>query len=130
MLTAVYASVLCLFFVCLSLRVIALRGNPIFAVLSFGKDRPDALERAIRAHGNFSEYTPLFLILLYLAETADMAPVSLHGYAACFCAGRVMHGICFAVLTRNLVLRVGGMVLTLFPLVLLAGWHLRTVWSA
>ena len=57
----------------LSVRVIALRGNPVFAVLSFGKDRPDTLDRAIRAHGNFAEYTPLFLILLYLAERSDMA---------------------------------------------------------
>ena len=130
MIVAVYAALLCLFFVFLSLRVIALRGNPLFVVLSFGRERPDALDRAIRAHGNFSEYTPLFLILLYLAESAGMTTSGLHGYGLCFCAGRAMHGICFAVMTRNLFLRVGGMILTLFPLVFLAGWHLLSFWSA
>lgn len=130
MLTSLYASLLCLFFVFLSVRVIALRGNPVFAVFSFGRNRPDALDRAIRAHGNFAEYTPLFLILLYLAESADMTAASLHAYGLVFCAGRAMHGICFAVLARNFVLRVGGMVLTLFPLAFLAGWHLWSFWPA
>lgn len=124
MLTAFYASVLCVLFIFLSVRVIGLRGNPVFAVLSFGKDRPDALERAVRAHGNFAEYTPLFLILLYLAELAGMTDGTLHTVAASFCVGRLMHGVCFAVLRRNLFLRVGGTVLTLFPLLFLASWHL------
>ena len=128
MLTAIYASILCLFFLFLSVRVIGLRGNPVFAVFSFGKDWPDALERAIRAHGNFAEYTPLFLILLYLAESMGMTPASLHAYAASFCAGRLMHGICFAVMRRNLFLRVGGTILTLSPLLFLAVWHLLSVW--
>ena len=112
------------------MRVIALRGNPVFAVLSFGKDSPDTLDRAIRAHGNFAEYTPLFLILLYLAERSDMASSGMHAYAASFFAGRLMHGICFALLKRNLFLRVGGTVLTLFPLLGLASWHLRSLWLA
>tara|TARA_B100000683_G_scaffold223863_1_gene221853 strand:+ start:83 stop:475 length:393 start_codon:yes stop_codon:yes gene_type:complete len=130
MLTSLYASLLCLFFIFLSVRVIVLRGNPVFAVLSFGKDRPDTLDRAIRAHGNFAEYTPLFLILLYLAERSDMASSGIHAYAASFFAGRLMHGICFALLKRNLFLRVGGTVLTLFPLLGLASWHLRSLWLA
>jgi len=130
MITALYASLLCFFFIFLSVRVIALRGNPVFAVLSFGKDKPDTLERAIRAHGNFAEYTPLFLILFYLAESSAMAPSGLHAYAASFCAGRLMHGVCFALLKRNLFLRVGGTVLTLFPLLGLASWHLQNFWVA
>ena len=112
------------------MRVIALRGNPVFAVISFGKDRPDTLDRAIRAHGNFAEYTPLFLILLILAERSDMASSGIHAYATSFCVGRLMHGFCFALLKRNLFLRVGGTVLTLFPLLGLASWHLRSLWLA
>lgn len=130
MLTALYASLLCLMFILLSVRVIGLRGNPVFALLSFGKDQPETLDRAIRAHGNFAEYTPLFLILLYLAESLNMTSFGLHAYAASFATGRVMHGACFALLKRNLFLRVGGTVLTLFPLLGLASWHLRTFWLA
>jgi len=30
------------------------------------------LDRNVRAHGNFSEYVPLFLILLYIFESVDL----------------------------------------------------------
>lgn len=120
MVTTVYASILALILVVLSMRVIGLRGNPVFRFFAFRTAGDETLERAIRAHGNFIEYTPMMLILLWLAEQEGTAATSLHAYAGSFLLGRVMHGWCFAFTQRNLVLRVGGTILTLFPLAGLA----------
>ena len=56
------------FFILLSLRVIALRDKPLFAVLKCAGDDKRSLERAIRGHGNFAEYTPIMLVLMLIAE--------------------------------------------------------------
>ena len=76
MITALYASLLALWFAFLSMRVIALRGNPMFAFLILGASPDNMLERAVRAHGNLAEYTPIMLILLYLLETLPATSVT------------------------------------------------------
>lgn len=114
-----YAGLLAVWLVILSLRVIALRGNPAFRWFAFGQHKT-ALDRAIRAQGNLTEYAPVFLILLLLAEMQGLAAASVHAYALTFTLGRLMHGVCFGFMERNLALRVGGTVLTLFPLLGLA----------
>ena len=63
--TALYAALLAGIFVILSVRVIAARrgsGAPL------GDGGNPELLRRIRVQGNFSEYVPLALILLALAE--------------------------------------------------------------
>ena len=55
MITALYASLLALWFAFLSMRVIALRGNPMFAFLILGASPENMLERAVRAHGHLAE---------------------------------------------------------------------------
>ena len=136
--TSYYAGFLALFYIVLSLRVLALRGNPLFRFLAFTSNSQDTdspiaagqtLERAVRGHGNFAEYVPLFLILLYLAEMAGAGAGLLHGCAGGFALGRVMHGILFCFLTKNMVLRVGGMVLTLTPMGIIALWLLARLWA-
>ncbi len=120
MITALYASLLTLWFVFLSMRVIALRGNPMFAFLILGASPDDMLERAVRAHSNFAEYTPIMLILLYLLETlpaASVAQMTLHMLAGSFLLGRLMHGLCFGFMKSSMPLRIGGTALTLFPLI-------------
>ena len=119
MVTAFYAGLLTLWFVFLSMRVIALRGNPVFAFLTLGDSPDDMLERAVRGHGNLAEYGPLMLILLYLLETlpaASLSSATLHLLAGSFLIGRLMHGLCFGFMKSSIPLRVGGTALTLFPL--------------
>jgi uncharacterized membrane protein YecN with MAPEG domain len=48
------------------------------------------LERAIRAHGNFVEVTPIFLILLILLEMVDSYLWWVAGLGVCFVIGRMM----------------------------------------
>ena len=118
--TAIYLSILALMFVVLSIRVIALRGNPIFKFFSFGKNNPAMLDRSIRGHGNFSEYVPIFILLLFCAEQIGLQEHILHTYGIFFFFGRIMHGICFCFLERNIFLRVGGTALTLITISILA----------
>ena len=115
MITALYASLLALWFVFLSMRVIALRGNPMFAFLILGASPDEMLQRAVRAHGNLAEYAPIMLILLYLLETLPAASVTettLHMLGGTFLLGRLMHGIAFSFMKKNGFLRIGGMSLT------------------
>ena len=119
MITALYASLFTLWFAFLSMRVITLRGNPMFAFLILGASSDNMLERAVRAHGNLAEYAPIMLILLYLLETLPAASVTqttLHVLGAFFLLGRLMHGVCFAFMTSSMPLRIGGTALTLLPL--------------
>ena len=120
MITATYAALLALWLVFLSMRVIALRGNPMFAFLAFGRRDDTSLERAIRAHGNLAEYAPTMLILLYLLEQGGATAAVLQGLGAAFLAGRILHGVCFGFMRERLPLRIGGTVLTLSPILIAA----------
>ena len=116
MITALYASLLAILLFILSIRVIGLRGNPAFAFIAQGKGDDEFLQRAVRAHGNFTEYVPTMLILLYFLESSGVAGAKLHALAGAFFLGRVMHGICMGFMRSNMPLRVGGTALTLLPL--------------
>ena len=116
MITALYASLLAILLFILSIRVIGLRGNPIFSFIAQGKGDDEMLQRAIRAHGNFTEYVPTMLMVLFLLERSGVADMKLHALAAAFFAGRVMHGICMGFMRSSMPLRVGGTALTLLPL--------------
>ncbi|MBM28894.1 MAG: glutathione S-transferase [Halieaceae bacterium] len=116
MITALYASLLAILLFILSIRVIGLRGNPAFALIAQGKGDDELLQRAVRAHGNFTEYVPTMLILLYFLESSGVAGAKLHALAGAFFLGRVMHGICMGFMRSNMPLRVGGTALTLLPL--------------
>ncbi len=49
------------------------------------------LQRAIRAHGNFTEVTPIFLILIILLELVDSFLWWVGGLGILFLVGRVLH---------------------------------------
>lgn len=116
MITALYCSLLAIWLFILSIRVIGLRGNPAFAFIAQGSGDEDLLQRAIRAHGNLTEYAPMMLIVLYLLETSGAESNALHLLGGSFLMGRLMHGICMGFMRSSMLLRVGGTALTLFPL--------------
>jgi uncharacterized membrane protein YecN with MAPEG domain len=70
------------------------------------------LTARMRAHGNFSEYVPLFVILLGLVELAEGSPAWLWGVGALFVLGRILHVFGMDHQTVN-GLRTGGIALTL-----------------
>lgn len=86
--TPIIASILTMVFLQLSFAVIHLRRKN---KVGLGTGGYDELERAIRAQGNFAEYVPMALILLFLFEFngAPLWLVSILG--AALIIGRVMH---------------------------------------
>ena len=112
--TITYTIILIIFMLILAFRIIDLRGSPVTKFLH-SDDRSvdeDTLYRAVRAHGNLIEYAPLFLILMLIAELNGLSSFYLHISGIIFTAGRFMHGIVFSFMRPNLILRVGGMILT------------------
>ena len=122
-LTSVIASFFTLFYLFLSMRVGYLRGSPVMKLL-FKIDQKVTkakLERNVRAHGNFSEYVPLFLILLFLTEFLEIFSYNyLISFCFIFLYGRIAHAVCFAFFDYNPFLRISGMISTYFVLAILS----------
>ena len=112
--TLTFTTILAIFMIILAVRVLDLRGSPV--TKSFHKPNreidPNDLERAIRGHGNLIEYAPLFLILMLTLELSDASVTLLYIAGIIFSLGRLMHGIAFSFMRKNVFLRIGGMSLT------------------
>lgn len=119
--TLLYAALLGAWFLVLTVRVILSRRS---AGVSLGSGEDRALERRIRAHGNFAEYVPIALLFMALLEI-NAAPVwLLHVLGGLLVAGRLLHGYALS-FTSYSPLRVPGMGLTLFAL---AGMVITAIW--
>ena len=119
--TLSYSIILITFMLILAFRIIDLRGSPVTKFLH-SENRvvnEDTLYRAVRGHGNLIEYAPLFLILMLIAELNGLASVYLHSSGIIFTIGRLMHGIVFSFMKPNMILRVGGMILTFTGFIIL-----------
>ena len=114
-LTSTFAALFTFFYLLLSFRIGYLRGSPVMKLI-FKMDEevpPTKLERNVRAHGNFSEYVPIFLILLFLLEMSGTASFNyLLVVSLIFSLGRLAHAICFALFDFNPFLRIFGMLCT------------------
>ena len=125
MVTPLYAAVLALIFLVLSVRTLLLRRRYQVAV---GHGGEAALERAGRAHGNFAEYVPFALILIYFLERASGAAWTAHLLGSALLLGRLIHCVGISRVKEDYRLRVAGMTLTFSVLagaamgVLLARW--------
>lgn len=86
--TGLYAAVLALLAIGLAYRVVSLRRKHKVGLGSGGHDE---LDRAIRAHANHMEYSPLALLLLFILETGGANSVLLHGLGISLTTGRVLH---------------------------------------
>ena len=114
--TLIFATILSSFMIVLSFRVLDLRGSPVTKFLHKPNRVVDdeALQRAIRGHGNLVEYAPLFLILMLVLELSGAPQTQLYFSGIVFTVGRLMHGIVFSFMKRSMFLRIGGMALTFF----------------
>ena len=129
-LTSIFGSLFTLFYLFLSFRIGYLRGSPVMKLIfTMGEDIPDKkLQRNVRAHGNFSEYAPIFLILLLIIETLGQSPFH-YVLTVCliFSYGRLAHAICFAFYDSNPFLRISGMLCTYLGLGMFAA---ELLWEA
>lgn len=106
---SVYAALLALLFIALSINVIRVRQSTRTALGDAGDAR---LLRAMRVHANFAEYVPLALILLFAAAGLGAAPIWLHLLGALLLAGRLSHAWGVSRTPENLKFRVAGMIAT------------------
>ena len=123
LLTSIFASLFTIFYLFLSFRIGYLRGSPVMKLIfKMDKEVPAIkLDRNVRAHGNFSEYVPLFLILLYSFESINLISFNyLLIICLVFSYGRVAHAICFAFYDHNPFLRISGMLCTYLSLAILS----------
>ncbi len=108
--TSCYAALLGLIFVKLSLRTVRLR-RKIKTALGDGDD--DQLKRAIRAHANFSEYTPIALLLLAMAENLMVYGMIIQVLGIALLIGRSLHAYGLSQIKEDYRYRIAGMQLTL-----------------
>jgi uncharacterized membrane protein YecN with MAPEG domain len=115
MITSIYAALLAILIVGLSLNVIKLRQ---MGQVILGDGDNLELQSAIRAQGNATEYIPISLILLLLLELSKGHWSLLHIGGIVLLTGRLIHAR--GLLKGNLRFRVLGMQLTLFNIIYLA----------
>lgn len=115
MITSIYAALLSLLIVLLSLNVIRLRRSERVILGDGGNSK---LQVAIRTQGNATEYIPISLILLLLLELSKGSSVLLHIGGIALLSGRLIHA--GGLLTGTIKLRVLGMLLTFSNIIYLA----------
>lgn len=96
------------------------------AKVSVGDGGNEMLTRRMRAHANYTEYTPFFLILLALVELAWGANIWLWGAAILYILGRIAHGFGMDGIDK---LRAFGTISTLLVLLGLAIYALVIAYS-
>lgn len=107
--TPLYAALLALLFIFLSVRTLLLRKKLQIAV---GDAGDKSMIRAMRVHANFAEYTPLALVLALMLELAGAYPVLVHVVCACLLVGRISHAYGVSQVKEDFRFRVTGMYLT------------------
>ena len=121
-LTPIFISILALFYMFLAMRIGYMRGSPVMK-LFFKMDKeisPEKLNRNVRAHGNFSEYVPLYFLLLLVSELTEASSYDYMLVASLiFTYGRIAHAVCFAFFDYNPFLRISGMLSTYVGIVML-----------
>lgn len=86
---SLYAALLAILFIALSVRALRLRRHLKIAVGDAGNTQ---MLRAMRAHANFAEYVPMCLLLLALVELhGGRNPWVLRGLGLTLLAGRLSH---------------------------------------
>jgi uncharacterized membrane protein YecN with MAPEG domain len=109
MITPIIASFLGLIFIFLSVRTLRLRRKLKIAVGDSGNVE---MLRAIRAHGNFAEYVPLTLLLIYFVEETHAPLWFVYVLGSVLTVGRLSHSFGISQVNETFSFRVFGMACT------------------
>src|SRR6266566_1287264 len=118
--TALYVVLNAAIMLALAMNVIRMR---YLTQTRFGDAGNPEMQRAIRAHGNNTEYVPIALILLVLAHNLGASLLLIHAIGLTLTVGRMLHAIGFVersheTPTGHSTLRRWGMILTLLAIVI------------
>lgn len=117
MITSLYIGLLGILYFIISLETIKARGRE---KVSLGAGANNEILHLVSAHGNFSSYAPLFLLMMALVEMQNLNSVLLHVVGVTFLLGRVLHYLSMKDKERTFKKRKLGMQLTLLPMNVLA----------
>jgi uncharacterized membrane protein YecN with MAPEG domain len=115
--TAFYAGLLGILFFYLSALVVK---NRLSKNILLGDGGDHHFQQVIRAHGNFSEYTPIVIILLFIAEVNLSQSIVLHLAGIALLAGRFLHAFGMRHHSGSSWQRASGIVLTFASLITLS----------
>lgn len=119
MITGYYAAALAVMYVVLAFWVIRQRFR---LRVGLGDGQQPDLIKAIRIHGNFAEYVPFMLLLLWMVEQQQAPSWQLHMLGGLILGGRVLHCIGLWVSAGTSIPRFFGMISTFSALLLSAGF--------
>ncbi|WP_068547146.1 MAPEG family protein [Thalassotalea crassostreae] len=88
--TGFYAAILAILFIALTFMVIKQRKSQ---KVGLGVDGDDNLLKAVRIHGNFTEFVPMALILLAACELNGSSTTFLHTIGGALVTCRFLHAI-------------------------------------
>jgi uncharacterized membrane protein YecN with MAPEG domain len=106
----IYAALLALLFIVLSVRTLRLRKRLKIAV---GDAGDKTMLRAMRVHANFAEYVPLALLLLAMIELRGAPGWMVHALGTALLLGRLSHAWGVSQDRERFGFRVFGMATTL-----------------
>ena len=113
-LSLIYSAMCLLLYLALSVNAAMTRRKSGIAI---GESNNEKLARAVRAHSNFAEYTPLFLIAFILLESAGVSSQFLTSAGVAFLLGRIFHA--YSMFAQKGLFRVLGMMLTFIPYIII-----------
>jgi len=115
--TGLYLSLLAILFVALSLNVSRFR---LKHQVGIGSNGVKELDKAVRVHGNFSEYVPIAMLLLAALELSGIEDIWLHVFGATILFGRILHAIGLSKTIATSAPRFFGTVSTFITLIAMA----------
>jgi hypothetical protein len=125
---SLYAALLALLFVALSIRTLRLRRRLRIGIGDAGNEQ---MLRAMCVHSNFAEYVPISLFLIYLVEIQGAQGLLIHALGLCLLTGRLSHAYGVSQANENYTFRVVGMSMTFITLLLTSAYllfvYLRTL---
>ena len=113
--TPLYAGLLVLWFLVLSVRVIRARGG---SGITLGDGGDARLSRVSRGHANFAEYVPLALLLMAILEVSRFSIYALHALGIALVLARLLHGYALSFTPHFKFGRVWGAALTFLVLLI------------
>jgi len=113
MVTPLYAGLLVLWFLVLSIRVIRRRGS---GGIALGDGGDPGMLRVIRGHANFAEYVPLALLLMAILELSRFSIYVLHALGLTLLVARLLHGYALSFTQQFKFGRIAGASLTFLVL--------------
>lgn len=121
MIVGYYAGLLALLFVFLTVRIGLARTR---TKIGIGDGGDHNLQKAIRVHGNFAEFVPFALLLLFMIEMQQSSVMVLHVLGALLFVARVLHALGLSKTSKVSFGRAAGAGLTVLVIAVSAGWLL------